>query len=154
MKHFGYTALFLFVNFLGLYVGSLLMDQGPSSFWYLGLNQAPWTPPGWVFGIAWSSIMICFSIYLTYLLQDFNSIIFWIIYIIQCILNISWNYVFFNLHSTVYGLIIIVLLTIVIVFYFFNFKSPQLMFKKYLLFPYILWLFIASSLNLYIVIYN
>ena len=146
--------LFLFINFGGLAIGSWLMNNGPMTTWYLSLIKAPWTPPGWVFGAAWTTIMICFSIYLTYLLQDFNSIIFWIIYIIQCILNISWNHVFFNLHSTVYGLIIIVLLTIVIVFYFFNFKSPQLMFKKYLLFPYILWLFIASSLNLYIVIYN
>ena len=154
MKHFGYVALFLITNFAGLYFGSILMNEGPSSAWYLLLNQAPWTPPGWVFGIAWITIMLCFSFYLAFLIRIIDSVNFWAIYTVQCILNISWNYVFFNLQKTVTGLIIISLLTVVMVFYFYKFKNQQLKYTKYLLSPYILWLFIASSLNLYIVIYN
>ena len=154
MKHFGYVALFLITNFAGLYFGNILMNEGPSSAWYLLLNQAPWTPPGWVFGIAWITIMLCFSFYLASLIRIIDSVNFWAIYTVQCILNISWNYVFFNLQKTVTGLIIISLLTVVMVFYFYKFKNQQLKYTKYLLSPYILWLFIASSLNLYIVIYN
>jgi len=154
MKHFGYVALFLITNFAGLYFGSILINEGPSSAWYLLLNQAPWTPPGWVFGIAWITIMLCFSFYLASLIRIIDSVNFWAIYTVQCILNISWNYVFFNLQKTVTGLIIISLLTVVMVFYFYKFKNQQLKYTKYLLSPYILWLFIASSLNLYIVIYN
>lgn len=154
MKYFGYVALFLITNFAGLYFGSMLMNEGPSSAWYLLLNQAPWTPPGWVFGIAWITIMLCFSFYLASLIRIIDSVNFWAIYTVQCILNISWNYVFFNLQKTVAGLIIISLLTVVMVFYFYKFKNQQLKYTKYLLSPYILWLFIASSLNLYIVIYN
>jgi len=154
MKHFGYVALFLITNFAGLYFGSILMNEGPSSAWYLLLNKAPWTPPGWVFGIAWFTIMLCFSFYLASLIRIIDSVNFWAIYTVQCILNISWNYVFFNFQKTVAGLIIISLLTVVMVFYFYKFKNQQLKYTKYLLSPYILWLFIASSLNLYIVIYN
>jgi len=154
MKYFGYVALFLITNFAGLYFGSILMNEGPSSAWYLLLNKAPWTPPGWVFGIAWFTIMLCFSFYLASLIRIIDSVNFWAIYTVQCILNISWNYVFFNLQKTVAGLIIISLLTVVMVFYFYKFKNQQLKYTKYLLSPYILWLFIASSLNLYIVIYN
>ena len=154
MKHFGYVALFLITNFAGLYFGSMLMNEGPSSAWYLLLNQAPWTPPGWVFGIAWITIMLCFSFYLASLIRIIDSVKFWAIYTVQCSLNISWNYVFFNFQKTVAGLIIISLLTVVMVFYFYKFKNQQLKYTKYLLSPYILWLFIASSLNLYIVIYN
>jgi len=154
MKHFGYVALFLITNFVGLYFGSILMNEGPSSAWYLLLNKAPWTPPGWVFGIAWFTIMLCFSFYLASLIRIIDSVNFWAIYTVQCILNISWNYVFFNLQKTVAGLIIISLLTVVMIFYFYKFKNQQLKYTKYLLSPYILWLFIASSLNLYIVIYN
>jgi len=154
MKHFGYVALFLITNFVGLYFGSILMNEGPSSAWYLLLNKAPWTPPGWVFGIAWFTIMLCFSFYLASLIRIIDSVKFWAIYTVQCSLNISWNYVFFNLQKTVAGLIIISLLTVVMVFYFYKFKNQQLKYTKYLLSPYILWLFIASSLNLYIVIYN
>lgn len=154
MKHFGYVALFLITNFVGLYFGSILMNEGPSSAWYLLLNKAPWTPPGWVFGIAWFTIMLCFSFYLAFLIRIIDSVKFWAIYTVQCSLNISWNYVFFNFQKTVAGLIIISLLTVVMIFYFYKFKNQQLKYTKYLLSPYILWLFIASSLNLYIVIYN
>ena len=58
---------FLFINIGSLGLGSLLMNNGPTSEWYLNLNKAPWTPPGWLFGVAWTTIMVCFSIYLTYL---------------------------------------------------------------------------------------
>jgi len=53
--------LFLIINFGGLALGSYLMNDGPNSTWYNDLNQAPWTPPGWVFGAAWTVIMICLT---------------------------------------------------------------------------------------------
>ena len=56
---------FLLINFSALTIGSWLMDNGPQTDWYKGLNKAPWTPAGWVFGFAWTTIMICFSIYMT-----------------------------------------------------------------------------------------
>ena len=40
--------LFLAINFSALGIGSYLMNNGPTSGWYLTLNKAPWTPPGWV----------------------------------------------------------------------------------------------------------
>ena len=55
-----YTGLFLLLNFGALAIGSYFMNNGPQSNWYLTLNKAPWTPPGWVFGVAWTTIMICF----------------------------------------------------------------------------------------------
>ena len=125
MKHFGYVALFLITNFAGLYFGSILMNEGPSSAWYLLLNQAPWTPPGWVFGIAWITIMLCFSFYLASLIRIIDSVKFWAIYTVQCSLNISWNYVFFNQHAIGFGLIVIVLLTVVVGYYLFNFLSEM-----------------------------
>ena len=66
MKRIALLVFFLLVNFGGLAIGNWLMNSGPSSTWYLELNKAPWTPPGWVFGAAWTLIMICFSIYLAY----------------------------------------------------------------------------------------
>ena len=64
MKQFKLTILFLVINFGGLAIGSWLMNNGPLTDWYTNLNRAPWSPPGFVFGIAWTLIMICFSIYL------------------------------------------------------------------------------------------
>ena len=144
---------FMIVNFGGLAIGSWLMNNGPTSLWYTSLHQAPWTPPGWVFGVAWTTIMLCFSIYLGFLFLKENKKKLKIIYSIQVILNVSWNYLFFNQHLVALALLSIVLLTAV-VFYFFFKGSHNLKKIRYLLVPYMIWLCIATSLNLYILIYN
>ena len=65
MRKTAVFVLFLVLNFGALAIGGILMGASPiENNWYQGLNQAPWTPPGFVFGIAWTIIMFCFSIYL------------------------------------------------------------------------------------------
>lgn len=145
--------LFLLINFGGLAIGSWLMDGGPTSRWYTTLNQAPWTPPGIVFGIAWTTIMILLSVYLGILFQRENTVRTRIFYGLQVLLNVSWNYIFFNQHLVLFALIVIVLLTAVI-FYFFFEGSKKNKKIRYLLLPYMIWLCIATSLNLYILIHN
>ena len=154
IKKATYLILFLFINFGSLAIGSILMADGPNSEWYLNLNKAPWTPPGWVFGTAWFTIMACFSIYLSYLFAIRNSVLVKILFTVQVLLNISWNYWFFNLHLTTIGFITIALLTILIGYFFVTFREQKLNSLRYLLTPYIIWLCIATSLNAYIVLYN
>ena len=148
MKQFMWLLLFLLINFLALGVGSWLMNNGPTSNWYLTLNKAPWTPPGWVFGVAWTTIMICFSIYLSYLINVKDSNTFWLLFIIQFVLNVSWNFVFFNQHAIGFGLVVIVLLTVLVGYYLFSFSS-EMRFKSLFIAPYFVWLLIATSLNAY-----
>ena len=59
--------LFLIINFGGLFIGGLFTGEGVPSDWYQNLNKAPWNPPGWVFGAAWTTVMICFSVYMAIL---------------------------------------------------------------------------------------
>jgi tryptophan-rich sensory protein len=153
MKQFKITIVFLIINFGGLAIGSWLMENGPMSNWYTNLNQAPWTPPGWVFGAAWTIIMICFSIYLGKLFTIENNRKTRIIFFVQFVLNVSWNYIFFNQHLVLFGLISITLLTSLLFYYFFK-LSNKVGTYKYLLLPYMIWLCIATSLNLYILVHN
>lgn len=146
--------IFLLINFGGLALGGWLMNSGPSSEWYIGLDQAPWTPPGWVFGFAWTTIMICFSIYLAYHFSILKGINIKWLYAFQVFLNVIWNYVFFNQHLVLLGLIVIVSLTVVIFYYFFKFKEDKLSQMRLLLLPYMIWLCIATSLNGYILFNN
>ena len=145
--------LFLFINFGGLAFGSWLMNNGTNTDWYLNLSKAPWTPPGWVFGAAWTTIMICFSIYLLYFFTKKYTRKKLLLFIIQVLLNVSWNYIFFNQQQVLIALIIITLLTALIFYIFLSYLKEQ---KKvsYLLLPYMIWLCIATSLNLYILIHN
>ena len=97
MKKYIITLIvFLTINFGGLAIGQLWTGDGVTSDWYTSLNQAPWTPPGWVFGAAWTCVMVFFSVFMTFLVQNenFNKVLK--LYIIQFILNVSWNYIFFN----------------------------------------------------------
>ena len=146
--------LFLIINFGGLALGSWLMNNGPQTQWYLNLNQAPWTPPGWVFGVAWTTIMLCFSIYLAKLFKEQNSKFLRILFTVQVILNIFWNYIFFNQHFIGLGLANIVLLTLIIFYFFFKFRMDDIKAYSYLLLPYMIWLLIATSLNAYIYFNN
>lgn len=146
--------LFLILNFGALALGSYYTSEAVKADWYMNLNKAPWTPPGWFFGFAWSVIMICFSVYLSILwgkLENKQTLL--ILFIIQWILNVGWNPTFFYYQNVVFGLLIIISLTILITFILFKYHSVLMNNTLYIL-PYFLWLLVATSLNAYIWINN
>ena len=151
---FARLVLFLLLNFGALAIGSYFTGKEVSSSWYLGLNKAPWTPPGWVFGASWTLIMICFSIYLAYLwpLVE-NKWLLISIYVIQWALNVAWNPAFFYYKQVSIALIIISMLTILVHYLMIRYWS-NVGFKSLLLLPYAIWLLIATSLNAYIYLKN
>lgn len=153
MKQLLLFLIFSVINFGGLAFGSWLMDNGPLSDWYTNLNQAPWTPPGWIFGVAWTIIMLCFSVYLSKLFTVIKTKQLITVYILQVVLNVSWNFIFFNLHQVLFALMTIILLTVVIFYMFIKYKKTANNIS-FLLLPYMVWLIIATSLNAYILIYN
>lgn len=145
---------FLFLNFGALALGGLFAGSGAGSNWYAELNKAPWTPPGWVFGFAWTTIMLCFSVYMATLYAKTKSVkTVIILYAIQWMLNVAWNPIFFHLHNPIIGLIVIVALTKLVTYFLFRYRSSQKGFSLLLL-PYVIWLFIATSLNAYVVFMN
>ncbi|MCR9249195.1 MAG: tryptophan-rich sensory protein [bacterium] len=146
--------LFLLLNFGALALGATFAGGGATSEWYSELNKAPWTPPGWVFGAAWTTIMICYSAFMAIVWKKVsNKKTLILIYAIQWVLNVSWNPSFFYYHWTFLGLAIIIGLAYVVGW--FQFRSiPTLKYKSLLMTPYFLWLLIATSLNAYVVFMN
>ncbi len=146
--------IFLIINFAALGIGGLFTGQGVPSDWYQNLDKAPWTPPGWVFGAAWTSIMICFAVYMAYAWEAVSNHNYLIgLFIVQWILNVIWNPVFFKYNDVFAGLIVILTLTFLVGYFLFGYISP-LKAKSLLVLPYFLWLLIASSLNFYIYLKN
>ncbi len=142
--------VFLVLNFAALALGGFFTGSGVTSEWYTNLNQAPWTPPGWVFGVTWTSIMIFFTFYMTIALKRVsNKGLLIAFFAIQWVLNVSWNPVFFYFHEINLGLIIISLLTLLIMMMLVKYSS-DLKYYSLLIVPYFIWLLIASSLNAYI----
>lgn len=144
--------LFLVLNFGALALGGLLQGKGSFAGWYADLNKAPWTPPRWMFGAAWFTIMICYSFYMAYLSENGGKIVL-ILFAIQFILNVGWNPVFFKYHQIIASLIMITALTAVMTYFSVRYWE-LLKLKSLLVLPYVLWLFIATSLNAYILLKN
>jgi tryptophan-rich sensory protein len=121
--------------------------------WYQNLNKAPWTPPGWLFGAAWTLIMICFSFFMASLTQyeTRNKLI--LLFSIQFILNVIWNPFFFSHHLMGISLVIISALTILIAYFLFGY-AKQMKAKAILIAPYFIWLCIATSLNAFALVNN
>ena len=152
-KYFLTLIVFLTLNFGGLVIGQVWTGNGVTSEWYTTLNQAPWTPPGFVFGLAWTTIAITFSLLMTssYLKNSTKSLK---LFIPALILNILWNPIFFGLRWVWTGLFVLVLLS------YFIYSIIDLNRKmhgwKYawLGLPYFIWLMVAASLDMYISIMN
>ena len=153
MKFLKPFVTFLIINFSALGIGMLFMAEGPQGEWYMLLEKAPWTPAGWVFGAAWTCIMICFSIYMAFLYADGFTKKAKTLFIIQLLLNIAWNFLFFNQKLIDIALINIMLLTLIVTAFLFTYFK-DLKWKSLLIVPYTVWLCIATSLNLYISLYN
>ncbi|MBX2942768.1 MAG: tryptophan-rich sensory protein [Cyclobacteriaceae bacterium] len=146
--------VFLALNFAALAIGGLFTSSGVTSDWYVNILKAPWTPPGWVFGAAWTTIMICFGIYMAYVWPTVeNKSLLIGLYAIQWILNVSWNPTFFYYHNVLAGLFLITGLTVLVGVFLFLYWS-ELKLLSILIVPYFIWLLIATSLNGYIYIKN
>ncbi len=146
--------IFLVLNFAALGIGGLFTGEGVPSAWYNELNKAPWSPPGWVFGFAWTTIMICFAIYMSYAWVKVSDLkLLGILFAVQWVLNIAWNPAFFYFHQVAIALVIISLLLVLVGYFLVSYRTDL---KAYslLIMPYFIWLIIATSLHAYTLIKN
>ena len=156
MKNIQAFILFALLNFGALAIGGLFTGNGVSSDWYTKANQAPWTPPGFVFGLAWSTIMLCFSFYMARVYVGVGQIkpkTIYIVYSIQWILNVLWNPTFFYFHKVSLALALIIALLVTVTWFLMLGKKHSTG-SMLLVLPYFLWLFIAISLNAYFLVAN
>ena len=149
-------AILLMVNFGALALGNAWTSSGITSEWYTTANQAPWTPPGWVFGAAWFSIAVTFSAMMAFIdtstyrhLDEVKRWFWW-----SVVLNILWNPVFFWLHMKWLGVAVLIGLSFLI-YRLVDFTRKSMGWKVAILgVSYFGWLMIATSLNMYIALMN
>ena len=133
---------------LTLIVGSLASSNTGTDTWYQGLIKSDLNPPGYVFGIVWPILYLFMGI-TAWRNIDTIKIDFYI----QLFLNAIWSWLFFSFQLPLIALFDIWLLI------FINIKilfivSKQDKIGAILYAPYILWLFFASYLNVFIVLNN
>jgi translocator protein len=114
--------------------------------WYGGLHKPGWTPPNWLFPIAWTLlyVMIAVAGWLSWRAGGLSPAL--AIWAAGLVLNGLWSYVMFRRHEIGWALLNIVMLWVFIVL--FIWASWPLDRRAALLFvPYLVWVSYASALN-------
>lgn len=124
---------------------------------YALLNKPAFSPPKWVFPVAWTIIYILMGIGLGLVISaprnnaDKSSSIF--NYSLQLVANFLWSIWFFNLSQYKLSFVWIILLFILVIFMTINFYKVSKI-AGLIQIPYIVWLLFAGYLNLFIALKN
>jgi translocator protein len=135
-------------------IGGALTQLGP---WYYALKMPAWQPPGPAFGIIWTTIYILTTISAVLAWRDTNKpadrskLIG--LFALNLILNLMWSLLFFKLQRPDWALVEVVLFWVSILALI-VFIWPRNKIASVLLWPYLIWVSIASALNLSIVQLN
>ena len=140
-------SVFIYV-ILALIVGGLASSNTADDVWYQDLIKSPLNPPGYVFGIVWPILYLLMSISAFRTFNETKNL-----FLIQLLFNALWSWLFFAFQMPLVALLNIWLLI------YLNIKINLKMFyidklSGLLFIPYVLWLFFASYLNLFIVLNN
>ena len=131
--------------FLVSLLGGLFVDS--DSVWFNSLIKPEFYPPNWLFSVMWTLLYLLVAIGLLLLIVNkklTKKLTF--LYIMNGVLNIVWNIVFWTFENLFLGVIVLVIL---IIFAYFLIKELYLVQKPsfYLTLPYFVWLFFAFLLN-------
>ena len=124
--------------------------------WYKNLKKAPWTPKPSVFGAVWSILYVMMVIALYLVWSDKKCYPYCKaikIFFIQLMLNLVWTTIFFRFKMPSLALLDMVAIIIAAGC---TYKEFSIINKTAgnLLIPYLAWLWVSFSLNVYIIVMN
>lgn len=147
-SRFFWLLFFLALCFAVAFVGHGATEHSVHS-WYLTLNKPSWNPPSWVFGPAWTILYLMIAtagwfIFLTKPSKAKTKAL--ALYFMQLGVNSLWSFSFFYFQSPALGLINILVLELLIGLTLYA-AWPISKKAAWLLMPYFLWVFYATTLN-------
>lgn len=142
---------------LCFFVGSTasLFQQDAIQVWYPFLNKSTLTPPSFVFPIAWSLIYVCMgaSVGLVYLSDSSKRKELIQLFALQLFFNFAWSFLFFYFKNPLLGFIDILILDALVTIYVIKSYAEHRV-SSILFWPYMVWIYFATYLNGYILVYN
>lgn len=119
----------------------------PPGQWYRDLAKPSWTPPNWLFPVAWTTLYIASALAATrvaVLDGNAHAMGFWAF---QIALNTLWTPVFFGLKRIRAGAVILAFLVVAVAGSMITFFAMDAL-AGWLMVPYLVWVTIAGALNL------
>jgi tryptophan-rich sensory protein len=125
-----------------------LSGSGYGNPWFDALAKPWFMPPGWVFPIAWTILYILMGVSLGLLVEARRRRRTAVgLFLLQLLLNYLWSPIFFGAHQTGAALAVILLLDAVVLATIWQAWRVRRA-AACLLFPYAVWLALATALNL------
>lgn len=127
----------------GVAVG--LTTRTSSDPWYRGLAKPSWTPPGWAFPVAWTTLYLLMGVALARLVRR-RAWAAVALFAAQLLVNYAWTPVFFGWRAVGPALAVIATLDVLVL------ATVRAAYRvdrasAYLLLPYVAWLALATALN-------
>jgi tryptophan-rich sensory protein len=137
--------VFVLANFVAASSGAVFRPGE----WYASLAKPPWTPPNWAFPVVWSILFLLNAVagWLVWLSGGIGAAGVLALYAASLVTNASWSAVFFGMRRMDLAFVVVVTLWLsiaAIMAAFAPFSAPA----AWLQVPYLVWVTIASALNL------
>lgn len=149
-------ALSLAAVFVVAAIGGLATSSGLRA-WYDELDKAPWNPPAWVFGLAWTVLYVLMAVAAWLVARsglDERAVRIALgLYVAQLALNLAWSWLFVAARSPGWALVDIAVLAVLVAATMVVFWRVEPV-AGWLLVPYLVWVVFAASLNAWIVLRN
>jgi translocator protein len=135
------------IMFLGFLSGAV-SGSGEENSWFAELIKPDAQPPGWVFGLVWTSLYFMIAIAFSMVLHARGARSRGLaigLFLGQFLLNLSWSPIFFGRHQVTtafYLLLLILVLAIATTVVFGRIRKAA----AWLMVPYLVWLSFASIL--------
>ena len=118
---------------------------GPGD-WYRSLNKPAWTPPDWLFPVAWTTLYLCMSLSAMRVAQLPGTGFALALWSVQIAFNTLWTPVFFGLRRLGAGMVILGCLWLAVAATMLAFWGHDRV-AGLLFAPYLLWVSVAGALN-------
>ncbi|MGR3802574.1 tryptophan-rich sensory protein TspO [Marinibacterium profundimaris] len=119
----------------------------PPGRWYDQLAKPSWTPPNWLFPVAWTTLYICIAAAGARVAVQPDNALAMAFWALQIALNTLWTPVFFGLHKLRLGLVVLVALWLSVAVAMVMLWSVDRI-AGMLFLPYLAWVTVAGALNL------
>lgn len=120
-----------------------MFKPGP---WYAQLNKPSWTPPNWLFPVAWTTLYICMSVAGARVAVRPDNGVAMALWALQIALNGLWTPVFFGLRRIRTGLVVLSFLWLTVAACLVALWQVDWL-AGLLFVPYLAWVSTAGALN-------
>jgi tryptophan-rich sensory protein len=142
-------AIFLAACFAAGSTGGLF----PPGEWYARLNKPRWTPPDWLFPVAWTTLYVCIAAAGARAAVSEGNSLAMALWALQIACNGLWTPVFFGLRRMRLGLMVLGALWLSVAATLLALWQVD-MWAGLLFVPYLVWVSVAGALNLAVIRLN